>query len=155
MAAATADRVAAYAAELGARLEVERTADQAENARLLATCSPKELQRQGILLTPLNVASVSTGLGGRRYACQACQVGPWGRAGGQPGVGPGVGPGVPELRQAFGQLRDVGLPPLTPRPCRPQPVDLAAPDPSTLPPRPVDLLPPRPLDLAAPDPLTR
>ena len=59
MAAATADRVAAYAAELGARLEVERTADQAENARLLATCSPKELQRQGILLTPLNVASVS------------------------------------------------------------------------------------------------
>jgi hypothetical protein len=59
--------VSAYAATLVRWVEAERAADQAETARLLATCSPKELQRQGLLLGPLTAAGVSTGLGGRRY----------------------------------------------------------------------------------------
>ena len=60
------DAINAYAADLVLRIEAERAADQQENAKLLATCSPKELQAQGLLLAPLTVSSVSTGLGGRR-----------------------------------------------------------------------------------------
>jgi len=61
-----ADRIAAYVGDLTERLEQERRADQAENEQVLATCSPKELQLRGLMLAPLTVGNVSTGLGGRR-----------------------------------------------------------------------------------------
>ena len=47
-------------------LEMERQAEIAEVDSLLATHSPKELERLGLCIRNLRVASVSTGMGGRR-----------------------------------------------------------------------------------------
>ena len=47
-------------------LEMERQAEITEVDSLLATHSPKELERLGLCIRNLRVASVSTGMGGRR-----------------------------------------------------------------------------------------
>lgn len=49
-------------------LKVEREAEIERTSLLLSSCSPKLLERKGLALGALSVASVQIGLGGKRSA---------------------------------------------------------------------------------------
>lgn len=46
----------------------ERKLEVEETARLLSACSPAQLQKRGVALVGLRIASMRTGLGGKRYS---------------------------------------------------------------------------------------
>lgn len=65
--AATPSDLERFLARTRDLLAAERAADAERGALLLSSCSPRELERAGLALGGLSVASLSIGLGGKTY----------------------------------------------------------------------------------------
>ena len=63
---ATEPEVAAFLDRQTALLQREREAEIEQTALLLSSCGPKLLERKGLALGALGVASIQIGLGGKR-----------------------------------------------------------------------------------------
>lgn len=63
---ATEAEIAAFLDRQTALLQREREAEIEQTALLLSSCGPKLLERKGLALGALGVASIRLGLGGKR-----------------------------------------------------------------------------------------
>jgi len=63
---ATEPEIAAFLDRQTALLQREREAEIEQTALLLSSCGPKLLERKGLALGALGVASIRLGLGGKR-----------------------------------------------------------------------------------------
>ena len=65
---ATTDQLAAFINKQRELLNRERNAEIEQSALLLTNCGPKLLEQKGLAILGLGVVSITTGLGGKRYA---------------------------------------------------------------------------------------
>ena len=64
---ATADQLTAFIKRQRDLLVQEREAEIEQSALLLTNCGPKLLEQKGLAILGLGIASISIGLGGKRW----------------------------------------------------------------------------------------